>query len=250
MNNSVPARRVRARQATGPGGCAPGVRTPAAGSTEARATRPIFEPLEDRRLLSSVSLSNGVLQLVGNSGSANEMVVQRSGSSNLYAYVNNVNKKVPLSSVKSVKFTGGSKADDIFLASDLKLNAEVKAGAGDDTVRLGHGNDYVDGGDGDDRIWTREGNDKAYGGNGDDDIAADLGDDYVDGGTGDDDLDGGGGNDVVLGGDDDDSLVGNVGGNTFCDVNTDADKAPEFEICIVDGAVSASAYSAADFLIV
>ena len=42
----------------------------------------------------------------------------------------------------------------------------------------------------------------------------------------------------------------NVGGNTFCDVNTDADTAPEFEICIVDGAVSASAYSAADFLIV
>jgi PKD repeat protein len=211
MNNSVPARSPRAQQATGPGGRAPGVRTPEAGSTATPSTLPIFEPLEDRRLLASVSLSNGVLQLVGDSSRANEMVVQRSGSSNLYAYVNNVNKKVALSSVKSVKFTGGSKTDDIFLASDLKLNAEARGGAGNDTIRLGLGNDYADGGDGNDRIWTREGNDKAYGGSGDDEIAADLGDDYVDGGAGDDDLDGGGGNDVVLGGADDDSLVGNVG---------------------------------------
>src|SRR5678815_2284271 len=139
MNNSVPARLVRAHQATGPGGCAPGVRTPEAGSTESASPScpvPVFETLEDRRLLSSISLSNGVLTLTGDSGSSNELVVQRSGSTNLYAYANNVNKKIALSSVKSVKFTGGSKADDIFLASDLKLNAEVKAGAGDDSIRL------------------------------------------------------------------------------------------------------------------
>jgi PKD repeat protein len=214
MNNSVPARSVRAHQATGPGGCAPGVRTPEAGSTKAAPSPlgvPLFETLEDRRLLSSVSLSNGVLQLTGDSGSANDLVVQRSGSTNLYAYANNVNKKVALSSVKSVKFTGGSKADNIFLASDLKLNAEVKAGGGNDIIRLGLGNDYVDAGDGNDRIWTREGNDKAYGGNGDDEIAGDLGDDYLDGGAGDDTIDGGGDDDVVFGGADDDSLVGNVG---------------------------------------
>ena len=163
MNNSVPARSVRAHQATGPGGCAPGVRTPEANSATAASPLgvPLFETLEDRRLLSSVSLSNGVLQLTGDSGSGNDLVVQRSGSSSLYAYANNVNKKVALSSVKSVKFTGGSKADNIFLASDLKLNAEVKAGGGNDVIRLGLGNDYVDAGDGDDRVWTREGNDKA-----------------------------------------------------------------------------------------
>ena len=36
--------------------------------------------------------------------------------------------------------------------------------------------------------------------------------------------------------------------NTFCYVNSDADAAPEFEICIVDGGVTASAYTRADFL--
>src|SRR3954464_3791533 len=97
MNNPVPARLVRAHQATEPGGCAPGVRTPEAGSTESAPpsrTAPAFEALEDRRLLSSVSLSNGVLTLTGDANSANELVVQRSGSTNLYVYANNVNKKI------------------------------------------------------------------------------------------------------------------------------------------------------------
>src|SRR4051794_17266147 len=100
MNNSVPARQVRANQATGPGGCAPGVRTPEAGSTESATpvTTPAFETLEDRRLLSSISLSNGVLTLTGDANSGNELVVQRSGSTNLYVYANNVNKKIALSS--------------------------------------------------------------------------------------------------------------------------------------------------------
>lgn len=40
----------------------------------------------------------------------------------------------------------------------------------------------------------------------------------------------------------------NVGGNTFCYVNTDTDAAPEFEICIIDGAVTAADYTRADFL--
>ena len=38
-----------------------------------------------------------------------------------------------------------------------------------------------------------------------------------------------------------------VGSDTFCYVNTDSDSVPEFEICIVDGAVSAIAYTQSDF---
>ena len=172
---------------------------------------PSVEPLEDRRLLSSVVLSNGVLMVSGNAGTANELVVQRSGSTNLFAYANNVNKKVALSSVKSVKFFGGSRDDDIFLASDLKINAEAKGGAGNDTIRLGLGNDYADGGDGNDRIWTREGNDKAVGGNGDDELKGDAGNDALDGGAGNDNIDGGHGDDTVVGGAGNDSLIGNYG---------------------------------------
>ena len=192
---------------------------------------PSVEPLEGRKLLSSVSLSNGVLTLTGDSGVRNELVVQRSGSSALFAYANNVNKKIALSSVKSVKFFGGTRDDDIFLASDLKLNAEVKAGAGNDTVRLALGNDYVDGGDGNDRIWTRPGNDKAVGGNGDDTLLGDEGNDALDGGAGNDAVDGGHGDDTVVGGAGNDSLIGNYGndrldagdGNDFlrADANND-----------------------------
>src|SRR5215213_3919914 len=65
-----------------------------------------FESLEGRRMLSSVTLSNGVLSVVGNATGNNELVVQPQGSSNLYAYANNVNKSVPRSSVKSVRFVG------------------------------------------------------------------------------------------------------------------------------------------------
>ena len=225
MNNPVPARGIRAHEATGPGGSAPGVRTPEATSSAANAAEstpaapaaartarvPVFESLEDRRLLASVSVSNGVLQLVGDANSSNQLVVQPSGSSSLYVYANNVNKKVALSSVKSVKFVGGSKADGIFLASNLKLNADVRAGAGNDDIRLAVGNDYVDAGDGDDKVWTREGNDKVVGGAGVDSILGDYGNDYLDGGLGDDSIDGGGDDDVILGGGGNDSIIGNVG---------------------------------------
>src|SRR5215207_7516241 len=184
MTHPVPARGVRAHQATVSGGSAAGVSTDPTvtdgGATP--AARPAVEPLEDRRLLASVSLNDGVLTLVGDASRPNELVVQPSGSSYLYAYANNVNKKVPKSAVRSVKFTGGSKDDTIFLASDLSIPASVKGGAGDDDIRIGKGNDVVDAGDGDDRIWTREGNDKVVGGAGNDEFRGDLGNDTFDGG--------------------------------------------------------------------
>jgi len=220
MNNPVPARGVRAHEATGPGGSAPGVCTPEATSSGAGRGKtaspaalgvPLFEPLEDRRLLSSISLSNGVLTLTGDANSSNNLVVQPSGSSNYYVYANNVNKTVSRSSVKSVKFVGGSRNDTIFLASSLTLNADVRAGAGDDDIRLGGGNDYVDAGDGNDKIWTRAGNDKVVGGNGNDNFLGDIGNDTFDGGAGNDTADGGGGDDVITGGIGDDSIIGNLG---------------------------------------
>ena len=223
MNNQG-LRGFPAHKATGPGGFAPGVCTPEATSSAGNAPQggsapavspaparvPVFETLEGRQLLSSISLSNGVLSVVGNASSNNDLVVLKSGSS-LNVYANNVSKKVALSSVKTVKFTGGSKVDDIFLASDLKVKAEVRAGAGNDVVRLAEGDDYVDGGDGNDRIWTRPGNDKVVGGAGDDEFRGDDGNDSFDGGAGDDDADGGGDDDTVAGGAGNDVLVGNLG---------------------------------------
>ena len=207
MYNRVPARTVRARQATVPGGRAPGVYAPQA----APAAPVVLESLEDRRLLSSVTLTGGVLKVVGESDRANDLVVQPAASGKIYVYANNVNKTFRISDVKSVQFTGGSKGDGIFLASKLELDAVVNAGAGDDDIRLGEGDDVVNAGDGDDKIWTRPGNDKAYGGNGDDRFLGDDGNDVFEGGPGNDSADGGGGNDAVLSGPGDDTLIGGNG---------------------------------------
>src|SRR5690349_581779 len=64
-----------------------------AGSS-GRARPGVLETLEDRRLLSSVSLVNGTLNVIGNLNDANKLVVQPSSSSNLFAYANNVSKTV------------------------------------------------------------------------------------------------------------------------------------------------------------
>jgi Ca2+-binding RTX toxin-like protein len=207
MNNQVPARGFRAHQATVPGGRAPGVFAPRL----AYATHAVLESLEGRRLLSSVSLSGGVLKLVGDANSHNDLVVQPAASGKIFVYANNVSKTFRTADVKSVQFTGGSKADGIFLASKLELDAVVNAGAGDDDIRLGEGDDVVNAGDGDDKIWTRPGNDKAYGGNGDDRFLGDEGNDVFEGGPGNDSADGGGGNDAILAGTGNDSVIGGNG---------------------------------------
>jgi len=158
---------------------------------------------------------------------------------------------------------------------------------GNDRIYGGEGNDKAYGGNGADEIHGGGGRDLLHGGSGADSLSGQAGVDTLTGGAGADtfvfalvsespygagdvvraasgsaafdapgakagdvfDLTGLG--DLAWGGSGRGSIsLHNVGRNTFCDVNTDADTAPEFEICIVDGAVSASAYSAADFLIV
>src|SRR5207237_1312413 len=172
----------RAAHYPSPGGSAPGVCTPGAANpapapagTYEAATGPMLEPLEGRRLLSSVSLSGGVLQVTGDANVANHLVVQPSGSSNLFVYANNANKTVARSAVKSVRFTGGNKDDVIFLASTLPIDAVVNAGAGNDDIRLGAGNDW---------FRAHDGNDTLLGGAGDDAMSGGTGSDYFDGGAG------------------------------------------------------------------
>lgn len=67
-------------------------------------------------------------------------------------------------------------------------------------VNAGAGNDTLDGGEGDDVIDAGEGNDDVEGGNGDDSIEAGAGSDSLEGGDGDDTLDGGSGDDLLIGG--------------------------------------------------
>src|SRR6185436_18428503 len=71
-----------------------------------------MERLEDRRLFSSVSLTNGVLSLSGDDGRDNSLTVTLSGS-NYVAKANTVSKTVSASSVKSIKIFGANQKDTI-----------------------------------------------------------------------------------------------------------------------------------------
>jgi len=190
-----------------------------AGARSSPASAPgapgAFEALEGRRMLSSVTLSNGVLSVVGDANANNELVVQPSGSSNLFAYANSARKTVAKSQVRSVRFVGGSSDDDVFLASSLSIPSDVKTYGGKDEIRLANGIDTVDAGDGDDMIWTRGGDDKILGGNGNDTFKGDEGNDTFDGGAGNDVAEGEEGNDVLRGGDGADKLFGGPGNDNL-----------------------------------
>jgi hypothetical protein len=98
--------------------------------------------------------------------------------------------------------------DDTIRLDKLDIPVAVDAGAGNDRVWGGNGDDVIAGGDGNDRIFGRNGDDALDGGNGDDFLSGDVGDDDMVGGPGRDKLVGGIGNDstdsdtndVVLGG--------------------------------------------------
>lgn len=90
-------------------------------------------------------------------------------------------------------------------------NDNIDAGEGNDNVAGGSGNDNIDGGNGDDTVNGGVGNDQLNGNNGDDTVIGSAGEDTLNGSDGDDTLNGGGDNDVVFGSDDDDLLIGRPG---------------------------------------
>lgn len=82
--------------------------------------------------------------------------------------------------------------------------------AGNDTLRLSSGDDYVSGFDGDDTIHGRAGIDQITGGAGNDELRGGAGSDVLEGGDGDDDLRGGSGRDRIEGDSGNDRLKGNA----------------------------------------
>jgi Ca2+-binding RTX toxin-like protein len=105
---------------------------------------------------------------------------------------------------------GSAKADLLFGGSG---NDTLRTGDGDDWVDGGKGNDILNGGDGNDTLLGGEGNDTLHGENGDDLLAGGEGDDALNGNDGDDTLDGGAGNDILNGGHGDDTyLISRAGG--------------------------------------
>lgn len=117
--------------------------------------------------------------------------------------------------------------DDIVVGSIF--DDEIKLGIGEDTLDGddgndtldgGPGNDLIDGGDGDDVLFAGAGNDTVSGGQGADQVFLNQGDDRFkdpleDGLFGNDTVFGGGGADTIEGGGDDDLLNGGFGGDVL-----------------------------------
>jgi Ca2+-binding RTX toxin-like protein len=94
-------------------------------------------------------------------------------------------------------------------------NDTVNAGAGDDVAYGGTGNDTLNGDAGNDTLYGEEGNDTLNGGTGNDDLYGGSGADVLNGGDGQDKLYGGDGNDRLDGGNGNDDLHGGAGNDTL-----------------------------------
>lgn len=128
------------------------------------------------------------------------------------------------SSVERIVADAEAGDDRIELAANVTIAAELRGGAGadtlsggqgDDTLEGGTGNDRLRGGDGDDSISGDDGNDTVYGGAGDDLVVGGAGNDSLQGQAGADVIVGGKGRDKVWGGDGNDEIEGNAGADTL-----------------------------------
>jgi len=146
----------------------------------------LFETLEGRRLLSSATLSSGVLKITGNSSSANNLGVSVSGTS-LVASHNGATQSFSASSVTRIEIAGGSSADKIWIKSDVTKPSVLRGNGGNDSLSGGGGRDTVYGG---------SGNDLAYGNANNDSLRGEDGEDTLYGGSGTDTLSGDAGNDI------------------------------------------------------
>ncbi|MGB7158062.1 MAG: PKD domain-containing protein [Tepidisphaeraceae bacterium] len=144
------------------------------------------EPLEGRRLLSSATLSGGVLKITGNSSSANTLGVWLSGSSTLVATHNNTSQNFSAGSVSRIEFVGGSASDNIWLTDEITKPSIIKGNGGNDALSGGAGKDSIYGGSGNDQVWGNAGNDSLRGEDGSDTLWGDSGTDTLDGGAGND----------------------------------------------------------------
>jgi len=183
------------------------------------------DELESRTLLSSVSVSGGVLHIVGDQKSANSITVARNSAGVITANINGRRRSFACDVITKVVIDGGALADRLAINEDAQLlgvPVEIKGGASDDTLigsagndllKGGAGNDSINGNAGNDNLLGQSGDDALHGGDGNDNLVGSAGNDTVEGGNGNDSLWGNSGNDNVTGGDGNDVMYGGNGGD-------------------------------------
>jgi len=177
------------------------------------------------RALPSVTLINGVMEVVGSTGADNiRVTVPSPGMIRVTCDSTGDDRVFSQSAVASILVRPRGGDDFVAVGPSITIRSEVRGwsgndnilgGGGDDTLLGGGGDDTVNGRGGDDTLIGQHGNDHLFGEAGDDRIFGDTGDDNspagdddMHGGIGDDQLRGGRGRDVGDGGDGNDDVAG------------------------------------------
>ena len=159
--------------------------------------RLLVEPLEERQLLASAIVSNGLLTVVGNDLLNDKIEV--SSPEGVQAFVSVVDLAsgagesfgpFPISTFNSVIIRGLGGNDQIFYG--LLQDSSIFGGAGDDI------------------LYGNEGKDNLFGEDGQDKLVGNGGVNLLDGGAGHDRLEGGSNNDRLFGGEGHDTLIGGL----------------------------------------
>lgn len=178
------------------------------------------EMLEVRRLFAvNVGQQNGIIDVTGTANDDTVEVVMATNAAN-----QNVFRVRDLATGRTwdyfgataIVMDGGDGGDTFTVSDEISIRAQLKGGAGGDSLRGGSGNDLIQGGAGDDPdLDGGDGNDEIYGGDGGDFGWGGKGNDTIEGGSGLDHLHGNDGDDTIRGNEDGDLLNGHAGKDTL-----------------------------------
>jgi Ca2+-binding RTX toxin-like protein len=202
----------------------------------------MFETFEGRRL-SSITLSNGILSIVGTAGRDDievfSVLAKQSGSKltyNLQVHLDDQDQTFAFADVQRITIQSLGGKDEIIVSdryvtkantgsntsADVAIPISISEGAGNDLIRA-HSDTLINGiadptggiAAAKETIIGGEGNDSIIAGDGDDLISAGNGDDTVEGMDGADTIFGQGGNDILRGAGGADSIYGGEGSDTI-----------------------------------
>src|SRR4051812_29977691 len=103
----------------------------------------VLETLEQRRMMTTVTVADGTLVVQGSSTDPNNIHINSDGTSAWVVANGETGEKIAISSVRRVRVIGGEKDDSVAIDPSLNIPVYVQTGNGDDHITTGGGNDTI-----------------------------------------------------------------------------------------------------------
>src|SRR5689334_10043336 len=103
-------------------------------STREIIGKAILETLEHRQMLSTVTLTDGVLVVQGNPNTPNAIGVHGDHGKVWAVTDAGSSQKIATSSVRQIRIMGGEKNDDVSVDASVKIPVYIQTGDGNDTI--------------------------------------------------------------------------------------------------------------------